>query len=136
MKKALSKSFALAIVTCSMVLTVPVFAESTDTEHRPFEISYDYSNYELTTKTNFQVIITLSNSQKYGKAHYYNASDYATTLYVEGEQKRIEPHSGDSIVWKKSIFKTSYDVGITASEGRLHGTFSLAKAEKESAFQK
>ncbi len=151
MKKLLSRSFAFAIVTSSMVLTVPVFAESTEntknidiisnvdknnTDIMPFEVSYDYSNYKITSKTNFQVSITLSNFQPYGKVHYYNSSDYVATLYVEGEEKTIEPHSGDSIVWKKGTFKSSYDVGITASEGRLNGTFSLAKAERESEFQK
>ena len=146
MKKLFLISFA---VITSMILAIPTFAENMSTqkdanvtaeweqnniEDRKFQKSYDYSNYELTSKTNFQVVIKLNRSQPYGKAYFYNASDYPATLYVEDQEITIEPHTGDSIVWEKSFFKSSYDVGITASEERLHGLFSLAKADDSATF--
>ena len=110
-----------------------VSSQEDDNEILSQDLSYDYSNYPVQNRTNFSTQITLSNSQPWGKVHYYNSSDYSITLYVD-DQKDVEipPHSGDKIVWKKSALKSSYDVGVTASSGELNGIFSLAKATRES----
>lgn len=149
MKKQLYVAFAL-IMAMSATMAVPTLAKdlsitektgvvsSQDDENKIMarNISYDYSNYPVKNRTNFSTQITLSSSQPWGKAHYYNSADYSVTLYVDGQEDvKIPPHSGDKIVWKKSALKSSYDVGVTASSGELNGIFSLAKATKETEFQ-
>ena len=102
----------------------------------PFIASRDYNNFKVSSNTNIQVNITLTDSQPYGKAHYYNSSVYDVTLYVDEQGTvTVKPYSSNDIQWKKSNFQSSYDVALTATKGTLNGIFSLAKAEKTSGFR-
>ena len=99
-------------------------------------VSYDHSNYRLVDRPNFPATIELTSSQPYGKAFYANNSPYSARLRVDDvDTITISPYSSGSIVWKKGIFKSSYDIVITATQGNLDGYFSLAKATEESDFQ-
>lgn len=136
-KKLLILSFS--VIT---TLTTPIFAQSelntinNNVSISPFIASHDYKNFKVSNGTNFQVSITLTSSQPYGKAHYYNSSAYDVTLYVEGQGTvTVKPYSSNYIQWKKGSFKNTYDVALTATKGTLNGTFSLAKAERTSDFQ-
>ncbi|OUQ57913.1 hypothetical protein B5E58_08135 [Tyzzerella sp. An114] len=140
------------MISSCFIFSVPVFAQdkplektnitsetvleenSTGIESR--SVSYDHSNYRLVDRPNFPATIELTSSQPYGKAFYANNSPYSAKLIVDDKDPVIvEPYSSGSIVWKKGIFKSSYDITVTATQGNLDGYFSLAKATREAEFQ-
>lgn len=141
--KKLKKLIILSLSAFTLLTgTVPIFAQNIKNNVNyddlivPYELSHTYNNFQLTSGTNFHTTISLSSSQPYGKAHFYNSSSSNVTLYVEGQGTiTIKPYSSNSIIWKKSSMKSNYEISVTATSGTLNGTFSLAKATRDSEFQ-
>lgn len=139
----LKKSIILSLSAFTLLTgAVPTFAQDVKDNVNydglivPYELSHTYNSFQLTSGTSFHTTISLSSSQPYGKAHFYNASSSNVTLYVEGQGTiTVKPYSSNSIVWKKSSMKSNYDISVTAKSGTLNGTFSLAKATRDSEFQ-
>ena len=140
------------IISSCFIFSVPVFAQDKPLEKTNItsetvldensagiesrSVSHDFSNFRLSGSPSFPTTIDLSSSQPYGKAFYANNSPYSAKLIVDDKDPVIvEPYSSGSIVWKKGIFKSSYDITVTATQGNLDGYFSLAKATREAEFQ-
>lgn len=118
------------------ILFIQYNSEKNSTDTKSSNVSYDYSSFRVSNGTHFSPYIDLSSSQPYGKIFYTNNSYYSAKLIVDDKDPVIvEPYSSGSVVWKKEIFKNTYDITVTATQGNLDGYFTLAKATKESDFQ-
>ncbi len=130
-------TFAINIQTTEIKSNTETNLDSKDYSTSLYEVSHTYSNFVLSSGTSLNTNISLSSSQPYGKAHYYNSSAYPATMTVSGvETITIAPYSSGYIIWKKSSTKKTYNVTVTATSGTLSGKFSLAKADAEDQFQK
>lgn len=103
------------------------------------EVSYVYDNATFSGASYLSTYINLTNSHPYGKVYYYNSGEYDAKLYILGNGEIIDitiipPNSGGSLVWEKSLFKSQYDIGLTATSGTLDGSLILASASDESYF--
>ncbi len=133
LKKLIVLSLSALTILTGAVLT---FAQDIKGNINYDELSHTYSNFQLINGTNFHTTISLSSSQPYGKAYFYNDSSSDATLYVEGQGTiTIKPYSSNFIVWKKGVIKSEYDVFVTATSKTLNGKFSLAKATRDLEFQ-
>ncbi|MDE6182012.1 MAG: hypothetical protein K2F59_02240, partial [Eubacteriales bacterium] len=125
--KKLKKLFAISLSLITM-LSVPTFAQNNSSNQ--YETSHTYSNFPFSNGTSFNTSISLSKTQPYGKAHFYNSSPYNVVLDVVGEKSvTIKPYTSGYVIWEKSAIKNNYNVTVRSKGGTLNGTFSLAKSE-------
>lgn len=98
----------------------------------PYATSWQYSNFELTgTSSSFNTTITLSKTDKYGKAFFTNRTGATVKMYVT-DQNPISIGKGQSkgMTWTNTTKKDKkYEVEVRCSDEKLKGTFSLAKSD-------
>ncbi len=125
---AQSLTFAQSDVSAAVNTNGTSTASSTA---KPYNTSYDFDSYQISGTNSFSTDIDLSSNQPYGKAYYSNNSSEDVTLSVDDHGSiTIKPYKSGGITWKKSAFKSTYNVDLHCSTKDLNGLFSLAKSDK------
>lgn len=122
-----------------LVLTVfTVVKISNDSKKTSIEVQnqlskelYRLNKYQILDLASFTYDIELTNTQKYGKAYFFNESPEPITMYVDGNRVEesivIPKNSGRAITWTKGgIGNKTYKVTINSNgNATLNGYFSL-----------
>lgn len=145
----LNKILCLGLITTSVLaFNIPTMAEDiesvnieiidtieNDNSISPNSIpSYSYSKLSISGGTSFETSISLTSTDKYGKAFYSNNSNYSVTMTVTGtgvnESITIPKNTSKGISWTKGGIGTKeYKIQLRSS-GDLNGLFSLAKCDE------
>ena len=119
-----------------LVLTVFTVVKISNNSHKESQITnpkelYALNKFQVLDLASFIYDIELANTQKYGKAYFFNESPEPITMYVDGNRVEesivIPKNSGRAITWTKDgIGNKTYKVTIKSNgNATLNGYFSL-----------